>query len=41
MILHKATRPGVYNLLLLPAALYFFCMKYGRQWIWVIFMRYI
>jgi len=35
------SKSGVYNLLLLPAALVFIYMKYSRQWDGVIFMRYI
>jgi len=32
---------GVYNLLLLPATFFFIYMKYGWQWVRVIFLRYV
>jgi len=34
-------RAGVYNLLLLPSHITFIYTKYGRQWVQVIFMRYV
>jgi len=33
-------RPGVYNLFAIGSHIAFICMKYGRQWVRVIFMRY-
>jgi len=35
------TRSGLFNLFAISGRIAFICMKYGRQWVRVIFMRYV